>query len=87
MAPGRRLPFAPLQRVLERRVRPPSHQSAVQAKRHGRIITDATIGQALGVARTHVCRARHTGLTLNDADRFAHALNMHPLEIWPEYHQ
>lgn len=67
VAPGRRLPFDPVTRLLDGR-RVPMHAFAEQ----------------IGMDRALLLRYRRDGLTINMADRLAHALGYHPFELWPD---
>lgn len=40
------------------------------------------LARRLGVSRPNVCRASREGLTINLADRWAIALDLHPVTVW-----
>jgi hypothetical protein len=50
--------------------------------------SDQLIADRLGISRRQVQRHKNVGtITVDEAERYAHALGHHPLHFWPNYHQ
>lgn len=74
-----RFPFEPLAGICLLRWREPNEPNA-----HNRV---GKISSVLGISRDVVRRWDREGLTPHAADRAATALGLHPLEIWPDFHE
>lgn len=80
-----RLPFEPLANLCLVAWREPNPSPTVGGRRAP--ITDVRrVADVLGVNRRAVYRWQTAGLTIEAADRMATALGLHPLEVWPDFH-
>lgn len=54
---------------------------------HTEHVSNSYIADRVGVPRATVCRWRREGVPLHQADRIAIALDLHPSNIWPDFHE
>lgn len=59
--------------------------AAVNA-RYGAPVDVVRLARLLGVDRWRVYDARAFGLSVDLADKWAIAIGLHPLEVWPDFH-
>jgi len=54
---------------------------------HLRIHEVSTFAEAIGLSRKSCYRYFESGVPLYVADRLAIKVGLHPLEVWPDFHQ
>lgn len=82
-----RLPFEPLEAYAEQRF----GGRVVASDRDCATWTEASalvvLAEVVGVGRTAVWKWRHNGLSVEQADRIAVRLGLHPSCLWPEWYK
>lgn len=82
----RRLAFADLEAFLVNGQEDADLRQFVSVKTTCRVLP-ATIAKQTGINRQSVYRWRSDGIPIHTADRIAIRMGVHPLVIWPDFHQ
>lgn len=84
------LPFEPIER-LAAGGRPRHQQGAyccligARGEVIGLCVTDRELGRRFGVSASAIHQYRRRGLSTATADRLACAIDLHPLNVWPDW--